>query len=238
MTPTIVKYNETKQRSANEFNKDGYKFAGWTAGRTSFGSTLWLCSDGNWHTEEEIAGNGYIKDIYNDEQEITNSKLCHHSIVQLYAQWIKIERNNQRAIKQIVENKKVTYLVVEKGTTVENLLEDLSLENFELVIKKGNTNLSENDMLKTDEKVTTKALEKDLNIVIVVKGDVNSDGGINFYDVLKLNNYRLNKNTEKYWSESEKLAFKVLKPTTIENTDISQIFFKDIILLNNYRLRK
>ena len=164
--------------------------------------------------------------------------MCHHSIVQLYAQWIKIERNNQRAIKQIVENKKVTYLVVEKGTTVENLLEDLSLENFELVIKKGNTNLSENDMLKTDEKVTTKALEKDLNIVIVVKGDVNSDGGINFYDVLKLNNYRLNKNTEKYWSESEKLAFKVLKPTTIENTDISQIFFKDIILLNNYRLRK
>ena len=75
-------------------------------------------------------------------------------------------------------------------------------------------------------------------MIVVVKGDINSDGNVNLKDIVKLNNYRINKeNVEAQWSVAQKLAFKCLKNSDITDEKIENVSFSDIVILNNYRIK-
>ena len=105
-----------------------------------------------------------------------------------------------------------TYIITEKGTKVEELLKDIELntQDYNLIIKDSSSkNLADKDTLKTNQTIAIDGAEKDFKKVVIVRGDLISDGKVDIMDIVKLNNYRNNKKkSEKNWSESEKIAFK------------------------------
>ena len=78
----------------------------------------------------------------------------------------------------------------------------------------------------------------EVSAALVSNGIANSDGLVDIRDIVKLNNYRINKaESEKNWSNAEKVAFKALSNSNITNTDIAQVVLRDIAILNNCRLK-
>ena len=73
------------------------------------------------------------------------------------------------------------------------------------------------------------------NIIVVVKGDIDSNGNVDLKDIVKLNNYRISKSIS--WTNSEKIALKSLRNTGITQTEIEDITYRDVVFLNNYRIR-
>lgn len=188
-------------------------------------------------------------DFSENNEEIPEKK----TITILYEGWtttfdviintIEVKINEKlHTIQDIVEINSMKYLIVEPKTMAENLLKDLKTNStdYNLSIEDNESKiLSNEDIVKTNEKIVLEGFDRDTKMRIVVKGDVNSDGEVGFEDIVKLNNYRLNKyNNEKNWNNTEKIALKTLIEPNITDEDINEINFFDIVALNNYRLRK
>ena len=143
---------------------------------------------------------------------------------------------------QSLEINNTKYIVADKGTTAEALLGNMKLNStdYNLVIKNSNSEIvADSDKLKTNQTIELDESNQNFNAVVVIKGDLNSDGIVDLKDLVKLNNYRISKEkTEKQWTSAEKIAFKALKGTEITDENIAQVTFRDIASLNNYRIRK
>lgn len=198
------------------YRKD-YDFAGWKI------------TEGEGNIVEETDSEGRYVYLYD---------CSYNGNVTIEAQWkekekepIKIDvKKDAKTIKQTFKIDDKKYVVVEPKSNVQDILSD-----FE-------TNLEKNSLIienvKTNEEVTIDGLNEKTNIFIIVKGDLNSDGKLDFNDILKLNNYRLNPNINyKNWSSAEKIAYKTLKNNEITDDVLTTISFVDIININNYRLK-
>lgn len=88
------------------------------------------------------------------------------------------------------------------------------------------TDLTVSDGLKTGTKIK---LDGETEYIVVVKGDVNCDGGVDFInDIVMLNNYRLGR--------ASLSTIQVLAGDLNGNTSID--FLNDIVAMNNYRLNR
>lgn len=131
------------------------------------------------------------------------------------------------------------YIIVEKETTVGDLLDDieLNLEGYNLIVEEDSEKVVDTSNVKTGQNLAIENTNININVVSIVKGDVNSDGEVDFKDIMKFNNYRLYGENVANLNDAEKIAFKALKNTTIENATLQEIEFADVVLLNNYRLK-
>lgn len=145
-------------------------------------------------------------------------------------------------IKEVVNDQEIIrkYIIVEPKTKAKEVIEELIInDERKLVVKNEKSDtVDETATVKTNERVTVEG-DATVNIIIIVIGDVDSNGQVNFRDVIKLNNYRLKKDiNEKNWNTAQKLAYKASRDiTNLTDDKIEKLNFKDIIYLNNYRLR-
>ena len=87
------------------------------------------------------------------------------------------------------------------------------------------TKLTSDNKLKTGSEIT---LEGKTKYVVIVNGDVNCDGKVDFLnDIVMINNYRLGRINN--LSEIQILAGDINNSGTID-------FIPDIVAMNNYRL--
>ena len=87
MANTTVPYGVSTALSKNTFTKDGGKFAGWTAYRSS--QNQWYYTNGSstgWYTEGSQPS-GYTKYIYSDGAKVAKTSSLDGEVVKLYAQW-------------------------------------------------------------------------------------------------------------------------------------------------------
>ena len=124
----------------------------------------------------------------------------------------------------IIEKEEQKYIIVEPNTTVDTLKEAIIIEKEYTVIDKENK--QKEGILATGDKITVKDAYQ-TTYVIIVKGDVNGDGVIDFMgDVVMLNNYRLG-------------LIKLSKEAIIAgdmNMDGKIDFVEDVVKINNYRI--
>ena len=132
-------------------------------------------------------------------------------------------KDNEKNIT-IIEKEEQKYIIVEPNTTVDTLKEAIIIEKEYTVIDKENK--QKEGILATGDKITVKDTYK-TSYIIIVKGDVNGDGVIDFMgDVVMLNNYRLG-------------LIKLSKEAIIAgdmNMDGKIDFVEDIAKINNYRI--
>lgn len=246
MEPQVLEYGDNLKIAKNKFTKVGYRFEGWIAFNNYPESQKYKCY-GDWYTQAQIDSNNYQKYTYKDESFVKTLSWWHHSEVIMTAQWLEVvtAKDNLNYIEKIIELDGKKYLVAKKGANVGDLLSDLTLnidENNDSTLKikdKVSSEYSDNEnLLKTDEKIVISGSEEDIGKIIVVKGDLNSDGKVDLKDIAKLNNYRINKEkAEAQWSVAQKIAFKYLKNVDITDTELENISFRDIVSLNNYRIK-
>lgn len=179
----------------------------------------------------------------NDEEEIVitdevgNNVTAKIKVENIVKQVIITIKENPQTIKESVQIADKKYIIVDPKTKAGDILNDLitNFEEYKLVIKDGDTKASE---AKTSQVIAVEGSDEETNMVIIVKGDVDSDGEVSFRDILKLNNYRLYKTlNEKNWTSDQKVAFKVVKNRKVTSSEIDTLAFTDIVALNNYRLR-
>jgi hypothetical protein len=87
MSTTTVPYGVPTALRKNSFTRAGYKFAGWTAYRTT--NREWYYtngSDSGWYTEG-YQPSGYTKEIYDDQQQVSATSYIDGDVVIMYAQW-------------------------------------------------------------------------------------------------------------------------------------------------------
>ena len=124
----------------------------------------------------------------------------------------------------IIEKEEQKYIIVEPNTTVDRLKEAIIIEKEYTVIDKENK--QKEGILATGDKITVKDTYK-TSYIIIVKGDVNEDGVIDFMgDVVMLNNYRLG-------------LIKLSKEAILAgdmNMDGKIDFVEDVVKINNYRI--
>lgn len=158
--------------------------------------------------------------------------------VTIQAQWkakkdenIKVSvKKDAKTIIDVIKIEDKRYIVVEAKSSVQDILNDFetNLENNNLIIKN----------VRTNEEVLIDGSNEKTDIVIVVKGDLNSDGKVNFRDIIKLNNSRLNKKINDInWNVAEKIAYKTVIEKKVTDVIINLIAFKNILTVNNYRLK-
>ena len=124
----------------------------------------------------------------------------------------------------IIEKEEQKYIIVEPNTTVDRLKEAIIIEKEYTVIDKENK--QKEGILATGDKITVKDTYK-TTYIIIVKGDVNEDGVIDFMgDVVMLNNYRLG---------LIKLSKEAILAGDI-NMDGKIDFVEDVVKINNYRI--
>lgn len=217
----------TRMNDLNIPYREGYTFDGWKI------------TEGTGEITEEQDEDGRYSYYYD---------CSYNGNVTIQAQWkkvdsevpepIKIEiKENPKTIKSISKIGETQYLIVDKNTKAEDILKDLIInsEDFELEIKGATSN---EETAKTNQEVAIEGSDEATNMVVIVKGDVDSNGEVSFRDILKLNNYRLNKEQNiGNWNSAEKIAFKSITETDITNEEIDEISFKDVITFNNFRLR-
>lgn len=120
----------------------------------------------------------------------------------------------------------VEYVLVQPETTKENLRKQI-VTNGEYEILNKDKQVKEKDILATSDVIKFKEKE-DVEYIIIVKGDVDGNGIIDFLgDIVLLNNYRLGRIKE--ISVESKLAGDI-----DENGEID--FINDIVKMNNYRI--
>ena len=197
--------------------------------RKGYDFTGWKITEGDGNIVEETDSEGRYVYLYD---------CSYNGNVTIEAQWqekieegIKIDvKKDAETIKDVISLEDKKYVVVEPKSSIAGILNDFdtNLEKNILVI----------NAVKTNEEVLIEGSNEKTNIFIIVKGDLNSDGKVNFKDVIKLNNYRLNQsNNEKNWNSAQKLAYKTLSQKEITDYELTKISFKDVITLNNYRIR-
>ena len=124
----------------------------------------------------------------------------------------------------IIEKEEQKYIIVEPNTSVDRLKEDIKIKKEYTVIDKENK--QKEGILATGDKITVKDTYK-TSYIIIVKGDVNEDGVIDFMgDVVMLNNYRLG-------------LIKLSKEAILAgdmNMDGKIDFVEDVVKINNYRI--
>ena len=124
----------------------------------------------------------------------------------------------------IIEKEEQKYIIVEPNTAVDTLKEAIIIEKEYTVIDKENK--QKEGILATGDKITVKDTYK-TSYIIIVKGDVNEDGVIDFMgDVVMLNNYRLG-------------LIKLSKEAILAgdmNMDGKIDFVEDVVKINNYRI--
>ena len=137
---------------------------------------------------------------------------------------ISFNTDNGSVINSVKESGGVYYIVVQPGTSAGNLLKYISSPyNVGITTGDGKTQIAGNTMLATNEIITLDGI--DANAIIVVKGDVYSDGNVNMQDLIKLNQARLNKIT---LNTAELIAADINESGNVD--------FADLIQVNQYRL--
>ena len=134
-------------------------------------------------------------------------------------------RQNGKTIKKY-EDEDLKYIVVLPTVTASELYENIIVNNGERSkLKINETVANNNEKLKTHSEVL---YDNRLIYVIVVKGDVNGDGNVDFInDINTINNYRLGRLA--IYAKTQILASDI-------NGDGNVDFINDIIAINNYRL--
>lgn len=144
---------------------------------------------------------------------------------------IIVNTNQGSTVETVKQVDNMSYLVVSKNTKIQEVLKDVTLNTdaYKLVIKDANAEniINSTDTVKTNQTVIVDGLSDNVQCKIVVKGDVTGDGSIGLGDIIKLNQYRLDKSQE--LTEAEFIAGNIV------DTD-NEITMGDIIGLNQYRL--
>ncbi len=96
MPPTTMPYGIQTPLSANQYIRNGYDFAGWTAQRDD-GTWLYFNpsnkSQNGWY-KVGAAPSGWKKDIYRDKQTVSKTYNKNKGVVTFYAQWSKTSKSN------------------------------------------------------------------------------------------------------------------------------------------------
>lgn len=145
---------------------------------------------------------------------------------------ITINTNAGSSVQALKTVNNMSYVIVGKGTKVEELLTDITLntEEYKIVVKDANieNQVSDAEDVKTNQAIVVDGLSNDAQCKIVVKGDVTGTGSTQMGDILKLNQYRLDKIE---LTDAEILA------GNVAGSD-EEINMSDILKLNQYRLNK
>lgn len=137
---------------------------------------------------------------------------------------INLEGIDQIGKLKVVDG--IAYAILSEGTKANDLLKyidslcEVSIKTADGKEVSGNTSLATNQVITVDG-ISAQC-------IIVIKGDVTGDGIVTMSDILKLNQYRLNKLQLK---TAEILAGNVIDS---DNT----IDMRDILKINQYRLKK
>lgn len=120
------------------------------------------------------------------------------------------------------------YIILQPKTKLEEALKNITSNKKIEIVGKDNKKIETNSILATGEKVKILGEEK-IRYIIVVKGDINGDGKIDFIrDIVLLNDYRLNR---------IKLSTESILAGDIKEDDKID-FINDIVKINNYRLNR
>ena len=87
MANTTVPYGVSTALRTNAYTRSGYKFAGWTAYRTT--KAQWYYTNGSstgWYSEGSQPS-GWTKYVYNDGQKVSATSSVDGDVVKMYAQW-------------------------------------------------------------------------------------------------------------------------------------------------------
>ena len=126
----------------------------------------------------------------------------------------------------VLQKNGVKYVRVSPTFTTAQLTEKMNVQKLHGKTPSYNKLTSDNK-LKTGSEIT---LDGETKYVVIVNGDVNCDGKVDFInDIIMINNYRIGKNNN--LSEIQKIAGDINNSGTIE-------FISDIIAINYYRLGK
>ena len=137
---------------------------------------------------------------------------------------INLEGIDQIGKLKVVDG--IAYAILSEGTKANDLLKYID-SLCEVSIKTADgKEVSGNTSLATNQVITVEGISA--QCIIVIKGDVTGDGIVTMSDILKLNQYRLNKLQLK---TAEILAGNVIDS---DNT----IDMRDILKINQYRLKK
>lgn len=112
--------------------------------------------------------------------------------------------------------------------TVNTIKSNINVSGAEINIYDKNNNLIQGTTrVGTGARVEIKNEKETKNFIIIVKGDANGDGNVDFADLATVNKVRLNKTT---LSEPYSLAADII--------DDGKVDFKDLVKINKFRLNK
>ena len=137
---------------------------------------------------------------------------------------VSVEEKNETEKYEIIEKENNSYLRISTATSKEEIVSKMNEESL-LDEMAHFEDLTEDGKLRTGSKIVSN---NEVKYIVVIKGDTNGDGDIDFInDIIRINNYRLKKIND--LTEEEKLAGDINDNNKID-------FIDDIIKINNYRL--
>lgn len=162
------------------------------------------------------------------EQEGHKYRICTNCNIEKEEEVIPVLEKEELEVKveyPIKEKDNVKFIISAGNTNINEFLSKVTANREIKVVDKNGKELKTNELVGTGAKVVTK--ERKEIYTVVVKGDGNGDGKIDFInDVIGFNNYRL--------------GIVKLNEASILAGDIDQNgkidFINDIIRINNYRL--
>jgi len=171
-----------------------------------------------------------VEDLDNNTNDNTNNDIGDNT-QNTPVEKVELSVNTEKGstVEKVVEKGGVSFVLVQPGTTVDEVLKDITLtsgENkIEIKDEKATNAIEGKETLKTNEMLVVEGLEDEIKCVITVKGDANADGKIDFWDIARLNSYIIG---NPILTQAELIAGDVLGDSTIDFWDISR--------LNAYRI--
>ena len=140
-----------------------------------------------------------------------------------------IRQKHNMSQKDFADKFGVTYQAVSKWENGKNIpdiaiLKEIS-EEYEISLDRALTKEDTSITISYTVNGTTKTAE--VNITVILKGDVNGDNEVDFKDILQINKHRLGK-----------VQLTGIYLEAAEVTGDGQVDFRDILQINKYRLRK